>query len=142
MIFLLDVNVLIALVDTNHQHNHPATEWFRSEASAGWATCPITENALIRILSHPGYLNTAPATDIGQRFAKLRDSGEHHFWPDDISLADSHIFNLAEITSKNGTDIYLLGLAKSKDGKLATFDRRLSHHGVREGAEALHIIEA
>lgn len=51
--FLLDVNVLIALFDSAHIHHVQAHEWFSKNAFQGWVTCPVTENGLLRILSHP-----------------------------------------------------------------------------------------
>jgi len=55
MIALLDVNVLVALFDPNHTLHEPAHRWFETERESGWATCPITENGLVRVLSNPKY---------------------------------------------------------------------------------------
>lgn len=74
---------------------------------------------------------------------ELQRVGNHSFWPDSIRLADPAIFNLRLAgNSKSITDIDLLGLAKSNNGKLATFDRRINVEAVIGGAEALHIIES
>ena len=50
---LLDVNVLIALLDAGHASHSAALRWFSANAAAGWASCPITQNGCVRILSHP-----------------------------------------------------------------------------------------
>ena len=50
---LLDVNVLIALIDPAHEFHAPAHFWFQQNRKHGWATCPITENGCLRILSKP-----------------------------------------------------------------------------------------
>jgi predicted nucleic acid-binding protein len=60
MIALLDVNLLIALFDASHVHHHLAHQWFAGCRSQGWATCPLTENACIRIISQPAYPNRLP----------------------------------------------------------------------------------
>jgi uncharacterized protein len=55
MTYLLDVNVLIALLDSGHQHHIAAHRWFGQHADGTWATCPITELAVMRIMGHPAY---------------------------------------------------------------------------------------
>lgn len=52
-IALLDVNVLIALLDNKHKHHALATSWLFEWLIAGncWASCPITQNGCMRILS-------------------------------------------------------------------------------------------
>jgi uncharacterized protein len=42
---LLDVNVLIALLDSDHVDHGRARDWLDEEIAAGWASCAITENA-------------------------------------------------------------------------------------------------
>ena len=51
---LLDVNLLIALLDAGHIHHRVVTEWLGRELDSGWASCPITQNGCLRILSQPG----------------------------------------------------------------------------------------
>lgn len=142
MTFLLDVNVLIALIDPNHVAHDPAHAWFQQIGHENWATCPLTENGVIRIVGHPKYPNTpgspaAVATIVG----RLRSLPGHSFWHDDISLVGSeHLDPQRILTSAQVTDSYLLGLAKSRGGKLATLDRRLSTAAVRDGGSALYQI--
>jgi len=50
---LLDVNILIALFDTVHTHHDVAHDWFADNNTSGWATCPLTENGLLRVLGNP-----------------------------------------------------------------------------------------
>jgi toxin-antitoxin system PIN domain toxin len=141
---LLDVNVLIALIDPAHVGHDAAHRWFEAEGKAGWATCPITENGVIRIVGHPKYPNTpGSAALVADIVARLRALPGHVFWPDDISLvASPHVDASAVLTAAQVTDTYLLALAVAHGGRLATFDRRLSAKAVKGGKAALHLIAA
>jgi toxin-antitoxin system PIN domain toxin len=139
---LLDVNVLIALIDPTHVGHDAAHRWFAAEGAASWATCPLTENGVIRIVGHPKYPNSAgsPAAVV-PIMARLRALPGHLFWKDDFSLIDSAIVDASRIaTSAQVTDAYLLALAVANNGRLATFDRRLSPQAVRRGGAALYVI--
>lgn len=143
MTHLLDVNVLVALIDPAHVAHDSAHDWFETSGRQDWATCPMTENGVMRIVGHPKYPNTpgSPAV-VASIVAKLRGLPGHKFWPDDLSLAGSDLVDPARIlTSTQVTDTYLLALAKSNGGKLATFDRRLSAAAVKGGKASLHLIE-
>lgn len=142
MTFLLDVNVLIALIDPAHVGHDDAHRWFAATGHDDWATCPMTENGVIRIVGHVKYPNTpgSPAI-VADIVRRLRALPGHHFWADDISLVDVGIVDAAcLLTSAQVTDSYLLALAAHQGGQLATFDRRLSIKAVKDGAAALHII--
>ena len=123
---LLDVNVLIALMDPAHEFHAPAHAWFQDNRRYGWATCPITENACLRILSQPGYpfpgLTLARVREILARFAGAQG---HRFWPDSVSILEANRFGLAGAGPKNLTDLYLLRLAAALKGRLITFDRSI-----------------
>lgn len=142
MTFLLDVNVLIALVDPAHVGHDAAHRWFEEEGHRAWATCPLTENGVMRIVGHARYPGTpgSPAA-IAPIVAQLRTLPGHVFWPDDISLVGTEHVDAAQIlTSAQVTDSYLLALAVAHGGRLATFDRRLSPKAVNGGKAALHLI--
>jgi len=124
---LLDVNVLVALFDPDHVHHGAAHDWFAANRHGGWATCPLTENGLVRILSNTAYsgVHETPAA-ILRRLGTFCASGQHVFWADEVSFRDRRLFNLsAAVTHRQVTDVYLLGLAREKGGRLATFDRRI-----------------
>ena len=142
MTYLLDVNVLIALVDPRHVFHEPANAWFHREAAASWATCPITENGLVRIVGSSRYRNpVGPPSEVVRILDLLRDMKGHVFWPDAVSLADDRLFTSSALTTPEQiTDAYLLGLAVFNGGRLATFDRRLSPDAVKGGRGALHRI--
>jgi uncharacterized protein len=142
MTFLLDVNVLIALADPAHVQHDVAHEWFAGEGNKAWATCPITQNGLLRIVGHPRYPNSpgTPAA-VSDTLKSLCALPGHVFWADAISLADGEQVDTARLLSAaQVTDSYLLALAASNKGRLATFDRRLVADAVKNGPEALCII--
>jgi len=140
--FLLDVNVLIALIDPAHIQHDRAHEWFGSVGQQAWATCPMTESSVLRIVGHSRYANSlgTPAA-VAELMTDLRTLSGHEFWPDDISLFDRRYVDSARLLdSSQVTDSYLLALASAHGGKLATFDRRLVTVAVVNGAEAIHLI--
>jgi toxin-antitoxin system PIN domain toxin len=142
LVYLLDVNVLIALVDSAHIHHEPAHRWFAEEGSAAWATCPLTENGALRVMGsrrYPGSLGSPVA--VLPSLLSLRSLPGHRFWPDDLSLLDSEWVNLERLLSSDQiTDTYLLALARSQEARLASFDRRLVTSAVRDGGDHLHLI--
>ncbi len=124
---LLDVNVLIALLDADHSLHGRATKWFGNQAQAGWASCPITQNGCIRIMSHPGYPGSLPLPVVMRRLTEAVTSTFHEFWPDDISLLDTDVANPTRILGpRQLTDIYLLALAVRYRGQFVTFDTSVS----------------
>lgn len=142
MTYLLDVNVLIALVDPAHVAHEEAHAWFSAEGARSWATCPITENRVLRILGNPKYPNSpgSPA-QVAPILTKMRGLPGHVFWSDDISLVASDFIQPDKIaTPAQVTDVYLLAIAVAKGGKLATFDRRLAINAVRGGRSAMALI--
>ncbi len=112
--FLLDVNVLVALADPAHVQSELAHEWFEQSGSADFATWPVTENGLLRILGHPRYPNS-PGTPAAAAvtLAALRGLPGHHFWADKISLMDAERIDMTRLLSHGQvTDSYLLALAQ------------------------------
>jgi len=140
--FLLDVNVLIALIDPVHIRHDRAHEWFAATGQDAWATCPITENGVLRIVGHARYSNSpgTPAA-VAELLSILRAHPGHEFWSGDLSILDRHwIDHTRLLDSGQITDTYLLALACANGGELATFDRRLVTDAVIGGSKALHLI--
>ncbi len=140
--YLLDVNVLIALVDPAHvQHDH-VHAWFGDVGHRAFATCPITENALLRIVGHPRYPNSpGPPSVVAGALSAIRRLPGHAFWPDGISLVDHDGVDPALLSSHGRvTDGYLLALARSNGGHLATLDRKLAAEVVAEGRAFLALL--
>jgi hypothetical protein len=125
--FLLDVNVLIALVREDHVAHKHTKQWFQRCGARSWATCSLTQAGFVRIISNPKFLEHAPhiseAVDMLRVLTKLPG---HRFWTMDVNFIEAiepveeRLFGHQQVT-----DAYLLGLAIKKKGKLATFDRGL-----------------
>lgn len=137
---LLDVNVLIALHDAQHVHHALATDWFEAHADAGWASCPLTQNGCLRIMSQPAYPNAQSVDVLLAMLARSCAAPFHEFWPDDISLLDSKRFRADRIHGhRQMTDLYLLGLAVQHGGRLVSFDTRIAFSAVH-GAAPRHLV--
>lgn len=125
---LLDVNVVIALLDPDHQFHHSAHTWWRRHSAAGWASCPLTENGVIRVMSNPAYrqVNRLSPDQLISALRSFIAQTDHEFWPDDISFCNEDIFKVDRIHGSGQlTDLYLLALATEKGGRLATFDSHI-----------------
>lgn len=139
---LLDTNILIALCDADHEHHQMVRNWFGLNSRQGWATCPLTENGLLRIMGHPNYPGGpgSPAQII-PLLRKLRSHRMHNFFPDTITLADEYLFpNLAGLGPKEITDLYLLALAVHNKARLATLDQKMEAKRVTGGQGALNCL--
>ena len=125
---LLDANVLIALLWPAHEGHKRAQSWFGQNAGAGWATCPFTQTAFVRIVSNPAFSRDAvtPKEAVNLLAANVRHKS-HQFWADEIDLVTA-VWPFAGRLSghQQVTDAYLLGLARHKKGKLGTMDRTVT----------------
>jgi toxin-antitoxin system PIN domain toxin len=140
MMYLLDANILIAMADPGHVYHTRVQQWFHAQPGRGWATCPLTENAFLRILSAPTYPGSPgdPMT-VRQLLTRMCAFPGHQFWDDHLTLSDTVRFP-ALPASKHLTDLYLLALAASHHGMLATLDRRIDPNLLPDGPKAYFLI--
>lgn len=137
---LLDVNVLVALFDGNHALHAPAMQWFDEHGEEGWASCPITQNGCVRVMSQPGYPERVPVLGVVERLRQATAHRAHEFWPDDTSLLDEAAIDATRIHGPNQlTDVYLLALAVSHGGRLVTLDQAIPLAAV-SGAQKKHLV--
>ena len=137
---LLDVNVLIALRDADHASHERAVSWFADHARSGWASCPITENGCIRVMSNASYPNCVPAKAVMERLVEACQGPLHQFWADDVSLLDPRITDFGRIHGpRQLTDVYLLALATRNGGAFVTFDAAVPLSAVR-GAKRSQLV--
>lgn len=138
---MLDVNCLIALIDPQHVNHEAAHRWFATREPRNWATCPLTENGLVRVLAQPAYKGgpQPPATTISLlRSWKESDPEAYEQWSNDVSLTDRTLFRPEYlVTPGQIADAYLLGLAARHEGRLVSFDRHMPWEAVQGGSTDL-----
>ncbi len=123
MTSLLDANVLIALLVDDHVHHAAAENWFTG-LDGNFATCPVTQGSLLRLLIREGQSAATARAVLSGTTANPR----HEFWPDDIPYTDVPVQGL--IGHRQVTDAYLAQLARTRRARLATFDRAMAKlHG-------------
>lgn len=123
--FLLDVNVLVALLWPAHEDHDRVHSWFGANERHGWATCPLTQAAFVRIVSNPAFSRDAvrPQEASDLLAANLTHSS-HQFWADVVSFADAvQHFRSKLLGHRQVMDAYLLGLVLHKRARLATLDK-------------------
>ncbi|MGI8578119.1 MAG: type II toxin-antitoxin system VapC family toxin [Nocardioidaceae bacterium] len=136
---LLDINVLLALLDSDHVDHRRAQDWLEGGIEPGWASCAITENGFVRIISQPRYPSPISPAEAIELLRGACDSGPHEFWTCEVSLLDARIVDRSRLHGpRQVTDAYLLALAIVRHGRFVTFDRSLSSAAVK-GARGEHL---
>jgi len=136
---LLDVNVIIALLDAGHVMHRAARRWMADELEQGWASCAITQNAVLRIMSQPAYPNAQPVAQVAARLQEACNDSSHVFWADEISLLGDGVIHWDRMLGhRQITDAFLLALAAARGGRFVSFDRRIRTDLVR-AAKAEHL---
>ncbi|WP_017973367.1 TA system VapC family ribonuclease toxin [Actinopolyspora halophila] len=134
---LLDVNVLLALLDSDHVDHQRAHEWLDGNSAAGWSSCSITENGFVRVISQPRYPSPVPPAEAIELLAQTRRDSDHEFWACEVSLLDPNLIDRSRLHGhRQITDSYLLALAVAYGGRLVTFGDSLplsAVHGADEG---------
>lgn len=137
---LLDINVLIALHDRDHVHHRHASDWLAANIELGWASCPLTQNGCLRIMSQSAYPNAQPLSVLVPMLQAATRHPLHRFWQDDISMLDERRFRHGHIHStRQLTDLYLLALSVRNEGRLVSFDQRIPLSAV-PGASSQHLV--
>ena len=127
---LLDINVLLALLDSDHIEHERARAWIDAEIDSGWASCAITQNGFVRVKS------ASPATRARSRRRSDELLGQacaephHEFWPCDVTLLDASATDRIRHGPRQVTDAYLLALATHHEGRFVTFDHSISMSAV------------
>ena len=126
--YLLDTNLLIALLWPSHDRHGTALKWFTRNRTNGWATCPVTQAGFARIVSNPAFSRDAvQPREAVQVLSANTIAKDHAFWPDHLPVAEAVGFaGIRLMGHQQVTDAYLLGLAIRRGGVLATLDQRIA----------------
>jgi len=128
---LLDVNVLLALLDSDHVDHRKARTWISKEIDHGWASCSLTENGFVRVISQPRYPSPISPFEAMERLRRATSTRYHEFWPCSFSLLEEERVNGTHLHGpRQVTDVYLLALAVEKEGRLVTFDSKIPRSAV------------
>lgn len=134
------MNVLIALLDENHTNHATVSDWFAENIALGWASCPITQNGFVRIVSQSSYPHRLGIAEAVRRLNAAISTRYHRFVADDISLfAGAFVSDWQTMSSARLTDTYLLALAVTHGFRFVSLDRRMQLASVRN-ADARHIV--
>lgn len=133
---LLDVNVLIALLDSDHVDHARVRRWLGAEIGHGWASCAITQNGFVRITSQPRYPSPVPPSQAIARLARATATEHHAYWTCSVSLLDDRVIDHSRLHGhRQVTDAYLLALATANDGRFVTLDQSIPVNAVRNADE-------
>ncbi|MCX6911636.1 MAG: VapC toxin family PIN domain ribonuclease [Verrucomicrobia bacterium] len=125
---------------SQHLAHGRAHAWLAQNLGTGWASCPLTENGCLRVLTNPRYAAPVPALDVLAKLATAKTGGHHEFWADDLTITDTQVFDRTKWRGhQQVTDTYLLALAVKHSGRLVTFDTGIALDTVR-GAMPHHLL--
>jgi len=137
---LLDINVLLALFDSDHVDHARTREWLGGEILHGWASCAITQNGFTRVISQPRYPSPIPVAQAMKRLSSAAENEHHEFWPCELSLLDQRLIDPTRVHGpRQVTDVYLLALAVAHGGRFVTFDRAIPLEAVA-GADIANLV--
>ena len=133
---LYDVNALLPLLDANHDSHNAVSSWFEAHIEHGWASCPLTQNGYLRIVSQARYPRPRPLAEAYEQLSAATSSQHHSFIADDISLLDDTLTQFRHLSGhRQLTDVYLLALAVVHDAQLVTLDTHIPRNTVRGAKE-------
>ncbi len=122
MTWLLDGNVLVALVIDSHVHHDRAHRWFDTLKQDRFATCTLTQGTLLRVHMRSAVDRSAAAA--WRALQGVADHPKHDWWDDSLDFLEvphRHLQGSAQVT-----DAWLAELARRRRGRLATLDSALA----------------
>lgn len=126
--YLLDVNVLMAISWPDNANHAAAQRWFAEHMKAGWATCPMTQSAFVRLSSNRSVTENALHPSAAITLLERHSQNPYHeFWNANLTFTDAVApFRERIIGHQQIADAYLLGLAMRKKARLVTFDKAIT----------------
>ena len=122
MTWLLDGNVLVALVIDTHVHHDRAHRWFTTLKQVRFATCTLTQGTLLRVHMRSAADRSAAAA--WRALQGVADHPKHDWWDDSLDFLEVPHRHLQG--SEQVTDAWLAELARRRRARLATFDSGLA----------------
>ena len=136
---LLDINVLLAALDSDHIDHTRATEWLAGAIDSGWASCAITQNGFVRVVSQPRYPSPITPSEAIELLVRACAEEHHEYWLCDVTLLEPRAIVRDRLHGpRQVTDAYLLALAVRHAGRFVTFDDTIPLTAVR-GATRDHL---
>ena len=122
---LLDVNVLISLLDANHDHHAAVVTWFNKNQDP-WASCPFTQNGYLQVVTQEKYSNSIDLEEAIDKLSIATSTPNHVFLSDDLSILDqNHVAHSHVQGRQQLTDIYLLALSVFHGAQFVTLDQNI-----------------
>jgi toxin-antitoxin system PIN domain toxin len=119
--------VLLALLDTDHTEHQRARAWMTAEIADGWASCAITQNGFVRVVSQARYPSPISPSEAIDLLSSATSTPHHEFWECSVSILDRGAIDRSMIhRPRQVTDAYLLALATDRGGRFVTFDQAIS----------------
>jgi toxin-antitoxin system PIN domain toxin len=131
---LLDINVLIALLGSGHVDHQRVRQWLGAEIVHGWASCAITQNGFVRIISQPRYPSPVTPTQAISTLARAAATEHHEYWPCSVSLLDDELIDHSRLPGHRQTTDAKLALATFNGGRFSTLDQSIPLDAVRNAS--------
>jgi toxin-antitoxin system PIN domain toxin len=123
-LYLLDVNVLLALAWPNHQFHAAAIRAVGTKRNR-WATCALTQLGFLRLSSNPAAIADAKSPAECSALLEAMVSDSQHVYLDRLPSVAGSMIAHGLLGHYQVTDAYLLHLAREHEAVFMTFDRRL-----------------
>ena len=126
--FLLDVNALVALCWSSHEHHASALGWFKEYAKQGWATCAFTQAAFVRVILQPAFSGEPlQANQVIELLAGTTGHPKHRYCEMDFDMRRvQEACTGGLLGHRQITDAWLLTTAIRHEARLVTFDQGIA----------------
>jgi uncharacterized protein len=126
---LLDLNVLVALTDSEHRHYRKVQEWFDAHGKSDFGICPLTEAGFVRVTTNPTYPSGPRKFELATAILQMLKGHPGYWYCEMVESWDPLTAPFAaRITGhQQVTDAYLLGLAIKQNGVLVTLDKAIQY---------------
>lgn len=125
--YLLDVNVWIAVTFDDHAHNLPASSWFAGVDDKSCYFCRLTQQGFLRLATNPKVLgeDAVTLTAAWALFDELLSEVRVAYCeePQGLESIWREYTDRKTVSTKLWTDAYLAAFARAADLEIVTFDK-------------------